>query len=449
MSELLLSIEELRSLCQKHETVIDALKKENASLKEQLVSFKHRKDSSNSSMPPSSDITKAKRTNSLRKPSGKKPGGQPGHKGTTLKMVENPDVTENHYPVVCENCGNGLSETPADFSGRRQIIDLPVIRQIITEHRVYSKKCQCGHCTKSSYPDWVKSPISYGASIQSLVAYLNTRQYLPVERMHEFLKEILNVGLSEGGICYLLNNMSKKAKSEYQRIKTAVIGSKVIGADETGANVNGENHWYWTFQNPEYTYIGVNRNRGYKAIMEVFGDNFDKATLVTDCWSSYFKTKAMNHQLCTAHLQRELIGLTQKYPHQTWTIKFNDLLLRAINLAKEHVQIPQNKINEIFADFEKLLNINSNPKYKEIIPFHKRMIKYKEYLFNFLSDSTIPPDNNASERAIRNVKVKQKVSGFFKSYKGAENYAILRSCIDTALKQGINPWAKLCLIAKS
>ena len=423
------------------------LKKENQDLKNQLISLKHRKDSSNSSMPPSSDMTKPKRTNSLRKTSGKKPGGQPGHKGSTLKMQENPDLTENHYPLVCEHCGSSLSESSAEFSGQRQIIDLPEIRQIVTEHRIYSKQCNCGHCTKSAYPDFVKSPVSYGANIQSLVAYMSARQYIPVERMHEFFKEILKVNLSEGGICYLLDKMAKKAEGEYLRIKTSVMQSKVIGADETGANINGNNHWYWTFQNPEYTFIGVHKNRGYKAIIDLFGNNFENSTLVSDCWPSYFKTNAMNHQMCTAHLQRELIGLTQKYPSQTWTIKFNNLLLRATKLTKQYTQVPTNKITEIYLEFEKLLKFKINSKWKELIPFFNRMIRYKKYLFNFLSDPSIPPDNNASERAIRNVKVKQKVSGFFKSFKGAENYATLRSCIDTALKQGVNPWLKLCEIA--
>ena len=389
------------------------LKKENQDLKNQLISLRHRKDSSNSSMPPSSDMTKPKRTNSLRKTSGKKPGGQPGHKGSTLKMLENPDLTENHYPLVCEHCGSSLSESSAEFSGQRQIIDLPEIRQIVTEHRIYSKQCNCGHCTKSVYPDFVKSPVSYGANIQSLVAYMSARQYIPVERMHEFFKEILKVNLSEGGICYLLDKMAKKAEGEYLRIKTSVMQSKVIGADETGANINGDNHWYWTFQNPENTFIGVHKNRGYKAIIDLFGNNFENSTLVSDCWPSYFKTNAMNHQMCTAHLQRELIGLTQKYPSQTWTIKFNDLLLRATKLTKQYTQVPTNKITEIYLEFEKLLKFKINSKWKELIPFFNRMIRYKKYLFNFLSDPSIPPDNNASERAIRNVKVKQKVSGFF------------------------------------
>lgn len=425
------------------------LQKENEDLRHQLRSLKHRKDSSNSSMPPASDMTKIKQTNSLRKSSGKKPGGQVGHKGSTLKMRDMADFTEKHFPSVCDNCGSSLSELSATFSGRRQIIDLPKIEPIVTEHQVYTKQCNCGYCTKSDYPDAVKSPVSYGANIQSLVAYLSARQYVPIERMHELLSEILNINLSEGGVCYLLNKVANKAEAEHVKIKKAVINSTVIGADETGANINGDNHWYWTFQTPEYTFIDVHKNRGYKAIIDLFGDNFDKCTLVSDCWSSYFKTNAKDHQICTAHLQRELIGLTQKYPNQTWTIKFNALILQALDLAKKQIQISKNETQLIEFKLDKLLKVKINPKWKEISTFLKRMVKYRKFVFNFLSHPSIPPDNNASERAIRNVKVKQKVSGFFKSFKGAKNYAVIRSCIDTAIKQGQNPWEYLCQIANS
>jgi transposase/regulator of replication initiation timing len=277
ISELLRSIEEVRNLCNKHENEIcvlksenkkmrasnkillkenktlkqenKRLKKENQELKEEIKSLKHKKNSSNSSMPPSSDIGREQSSRSLRKVSGKKSGGQIGHKGTTLKMIAYANHTEKYFPLVCENCGNNLSDLTADLSGRRQIIDLPRIAPIVTEHRIYSKQCNCGHCTKSNYPASVKAPISYGANIQSLVAYLSARQYVPVERMHEFLSEILNVNLSQGGICYLLNKMANKAETEHLKIKKAVMASSVIGADETGANINGDNHWYWTFQN--------------------------------------------------------------------------------------------------------------------------------------------------------------------------------------------------------
>lgn len=459
ISALLQSVEEIRSRCTNLETEVvelktentilrkenKALRKENKQLKEKVQKLEHKASSVNSSMPPSSDISKPKRTQSLRKSSGKKLGGQIGHKGSTLKMTKTPDQIKDYYPSKCKHCGGDLSNTSALFLGRRQIVDIPPIHQIITEHRVYSKQCTCGACTKSEYPEGIKSPISYGSNIQSLVAYLSARQYLPINRIHELFSDVLNVNISEGGICYLLDKMAKKAMQEYKRIGSSVIQERVVGGDETGANINGYNHWYWTLQNHLYTYIAIHKRRGFSAITELFGNNFENTCLVTDCWPAYFKTNARNHQLCLAHLQRELIGLSQKYPKQTWTLKFNNLLNKAYKLYQKNTNIPLESSKKILQEFNTLLNIK--PTDKSILAFYKRMIRYKEYLFNFLYDTSIPPDNNASERAIRNVKVKQKVSGLFKTFKGAENYAIFRTCIDTAIKQGIRPLAALNNIA--
>jgi len=146
--------------------------------------------------------------------------------------------------------------------------------------------------------------------------------------------------------------------------------------------------------------------------MNLFGYNFENATLLTNCWPSYFKTNAKNHQLCLVNLQRELIGLSQKDQTQTWTMNFDYLLFQAINLAKQYEKISLGKIKEIHLTYEKLMELKELIKCKAITPFFNRMIKYKKYLFNFLTKNNIPPYNNASERAIRNVKIKRKVSGF-------------------------------------
>ena len=238
ISKLLQSFEELSSRFKKLETEVIVLRienkrllKENKQLKERVATLEHKKNSSNSSMPPSSDMVKPKRTQSLRESSGKKLGGQLGHKGKTLKMHTTPDCVKDYYPTICEHCGKDLSEIEADFSGKRQIIDIPPIRQVVTEHRIYSKKCTCGTCTKSKYPQLVKSPVSYGSNIQALVTYLSARQYLPINRIHELFSDVLNVNISEGGICYLLDKMAKKGKLENDRIKAKVKQEKVIGAD--------------------------------------------------------------------------------------------------------------------------------------------------------------------------------------------------------------------------
>jgi len=280
-----------------------------------------------------------------------------GHAGNTLKMTDAPDQIKDYYPNVCKHCGRDLSGVAAKYSGRRQIIDIPPIHQIVTEHRVYSKQCNCGTCTQSKYPESVKSPVSYGSNIQALVAYFSARQYLPVNRMHELFSDVLNINISEGGICYLLDKMAKKGKTEYEKIKTAVMQQKVIGADETGANINGDNHWFWTFQSKLHTFVGIHKNRSFKAIEDLVGNNFDNACLVSDCWPPYFKTNANNHQLCLAHLQRELIGLSQIYPKQTWTLKFNNLIYKTYKLIQKFSSVPLELSKKILLECNSLLNI--------------------------------------------------------------------------------------------
>jgi len=422
------------------------LRLENNFLKQQLEKYQTPKNSSNSSKPPSSDFPKIQKTQSLRTPSGKKPGGQPGHEGTTLKMTNTPDTVQKHSPNYCTCCGEDLSGYLPYFIGRRQVIDIPPIKPIITEHHIFEVYCQCGHNNRASYPDGIVTPVSYGPGVQSLVSYLSVRQYLPVERITELLSSLFGLSLSTGGVCYLLEKVKQKAAPVYESIRQFVLKGRVIGADETGVNINGKNFWAWTFQNTRATYIAINKSRGTKAIDQIMPEGFGNNILVTDCWPSYFKENAAGHQLCTAHLLRELKFLTQKYPDNTWAPRFSKLIIDALQMSKEDQLAPQES-KEIIQTFQQLIKEPVNQKIKELVSFQKRMVKYSDYVFAFLDNHHIPPDNNASERAIRNFKVKLKVSNFFKSTAGSDGYAIIRSVIDTAIKNQQNPYEATRLIA--
>ncbi|MEN8249724.1 MAG: DUF6444 domain-containing protein [Bacteroidota bacterium] len=159
--------------------VIEGLKSENEELKSRLADYQAKKNSNNSSKPPSSDFGNIKKTKSLKKSSGKKVGGQPGHKGSSMKMVPDPDFTEEHHPSYCNCCGNGLSGIEPELFGKRQVVDMPEIRVTVTEHQVYKKACSCGCVSKGGYPTGVDAPVSYGKNTQALVAYLSARQYVP------------------------------------------------------------------------------------------------------------------------------------------------------------------------------------------------------------------------------------------------------------------------------
>jgi transposase len=427
------------------------LQRENDILKEKLAKYENPKNSNNSSIPPSKDENRPFKSKSLRKKTGRKPGGQKGHEGTTLKMVSDPNEIIDHTPEYCECCGKDLSDAPGEFVERKQVVDLPPIEPVVTEHRVYKKECDCGHVTMSSFPGGLQAPVSYGPMIESLTGYFHSRQYIPFLRMQELFRDIFSVPISEGGIHCLLNRLSTKALPLYHRIKDMIRTSRVVGTDETGARLNGKKIWVWTWQNDRITWLCGTNNRGYKTIEENFPEGFKESVFVHDCWRSHFQTDVHTHQLCTSHLLRELKYLEERYHHR-WPVRFGKLILEGIklkeNLAPGDYYQPVKERTALQNRLEKLLAYEIDEKLKELVSFRKRMLKYKDYIFTFLYHPKVPPDNNGSERAIRNVKVKQKISGQFKSWKGVENFMVLRSITDTALKNDQNVLRALKLIAK-
>ena len=430
---------------------IEELTNEVQYLKQRLSKYETPKNSNNSSIPPSKDENRPKRS-SLRERTGRKPGGQTGRKGTTLKMVESPDIIETHIPDYCSCCGKDINDIPHVFAGKRQVLDIPKIKLYVTEHQIFKRVCSCGHVTTSEFPAVANAPVSYGNNIESLIGYLHTRQYIPFKRMQEFFKDVFNVPISEGGIHYLLNKLVKKAEPAYEMIKQKLISNTgfAIGADETGVKVAGDKHWAWTWQNEEVTFITITDNRAQRSITENFENGFENAVLVHDCWRSHFNTKALSHQLCMVHLLRDLNYLTERYNHK-WSNVCKMLFKSSLDLKNKmnnvDYYIHNPKRTSIEKRLDRLLDYNLNPRHKELVTFQKRLIKYRKFIFTFLYHPKVPPDNNASERAIRNIKVKQKVSGQFKSPNGAFIFAVLRSITDTILKNDQNVLNSLKVIA--
>tara|TARA_R110002072_G_C7892808_1_gene528951 strand:- start:5 stop:1369 length:1365 start_codon:yes stop_codon:yes gene_type:complete len=427
---------------------LDVLEKENGAfrlriseLEERLAGYENPKNSHNSSVPPSKDENRPLKNRSLRTRSGKKVGGQPGHEGTTLKMAGSPDQVIDHKPGFCNCCGKDLSDRPEELLSKRQVVDIPVICPKYTEHRVFGKTCSCGHRNKPDFPENIRTAISYGANVQATIAYMHTRQYLPFERMGEFFRDVCNLPISQGTISNLLNGFALKAQPAYDLIAEKVWNEKVVGTDETGIKVNGKNNWFWTWQSKLSTYVVFSKNRGTATIDTNFPQGFKDAVLVHDCWASHFQTQCRTHQLCIAHLLRDLVFLEQRF-ESNWATDFKRLLYDALelkkNLNREQYKNPIPKRDKIETDLEALLENPLPEDQKKLRAFHKRMIKYKAYILTFLHHFNVPPDNNASERAIRNVKVKQKVSGQFKTENGAQIYAVIRSVTDTCIKNGQN-----------
>jgi transposase len=432
--------------------IVNSLKKENAILKDELKKCHTIKNSRNSSIPPSKDENRPKPNQSLRTSSGKKPGGQKGHKGATLKPSDNPDEIVKLIPDFCTHCGNSLFDIIGIKKGVRQIIDIPEIKPIYKEYQVFSKTCNCGHVTASDFPKNVNAPISYGENIEGHIAFFYARHYLPFDRMKKMFNNVFNIDISEGGLHYLLNKFVGKAHSTYEQIRNKVQLSSVIGSDETGVKVNGNKHWFWTWQTDKLTFIAHSDKRGGIAINENFPNGFPNATLVHDGWKPQINTPANLHQLCLAHLQRDLKYLNQLYPKNNWGNSF-------LKLLYDSLQVKRKMNNENYNDnhipkmniYKRLKQLLTKPPpfiHKKLLTFYNRMIRDEKYLFTFLEFPNVPPDNNASERAIRNVKVKQKISGQFKTASAAHNFAIIRSVIDTILKNNQNVLKGLATIAK-
>lgn len=435
------SYQEILKLVHELQKEVTELRKENAVLKARIHELEHPKNSNNSSIPPSKDDNRPKKNQSLRKKSEKKTGGQKGHQGYTLEMTSSPDKVINHIPIVCSECGRDLSEIESNITDKRQVVELPPIQPIYIEHRKHAKLCSCGCLNKAGFPFGVNAPIQYGGNIENIVAYLNVGQYLPYKRISSMLGNLFNLPLSQGSIKNMIARFAEKSLPVYEKIRKEIESSNVVGADETGAKMNGEKWWFWTWQNEKATYITASDNRAFRTIEDNFPRGFENATLVSDRYGAHLKTKANAHQICMSHLCRDfdyLIELTNASPIKRLKLLLHDALLLKKQMQPEEYHQPNMIRNFIRKETFKLIDGDHGSEHKKVKSLLKKLRKCKSYIYEFLYNEHIPPDNNGSERAIRNVKVKQKVSTMFKTEQGITNYAIIRSVFDTCIKRGIN-----------
>lgn len=442
-------IERLNKIIIDLQKIISGQDKAIEQLKARLDNYENPRNSRNSSIPPSHDFSRPPRTRSLREPSNKKRGGQPGHEGKTLEMAEKPDKVIEHIPLYCTCCGLDISQLQAEFVERRQEVVLPEIKPVVIEHQVFQRTCKCGHKMIAGFPSGITPGISYGANVESLAAYMNVRQYVPFQRLAEIFHHVFNIPVSQGSLVRIINRVAEKAVPAYELIRKRVETAKVNGGDETGMKINGQKGWFWTLQGNLFTFIIASLNRGAQTLDKHFSNGFAFSVLVHDCWRCYFKVPALAHQICLTHLLREFNHVNECY-NLKWATDFKQLLVESIAFKKTLLPQDYHKTISQRTEFEqrldKLLEEPLNKEHPIAISLQNRLLKYRQHVFTFLCHHQVPPDNNGSERAIRNVKVKQKISGQFKTLEGAENFAILRSVIDTAIKNNINPLYSLSQI---
>ena len=398
------------------------------------ISGKPEKNSSNSSVPPSQESIAARelrRTKSLRKPSGKPSGGQPGHKGSTLKSVATPDRIIEHEPLYCKCCGRPLGGVGYRKIRTTQVIDLKFVVET-SEHQYFEKVCQCGCVNNCDAPN---CRIKYGDNIRALVTYLNVVQCIPFKRIAELISDLCGQKISEGTVQNILKENSTKADAAYEEIRKRIECAPVVGADETGAAVGKELHWNWIFQNDLLTYVYQMKSRGQQAIDSKFPKGLPNSTLVTDRHRSYFNMNVKDHQVCLAHLLRNAEYLNELDTKQDWSRRFIHLITQAIDLRRAG-DITKRKIKVLNTKMKNLLGESLTHLDDEFESFKKGILKVKDYLFTFLTDPHVPYENNASERGVRKIKIKQKVSGCFRTDGGADDFAKLHSIAETAMKNG-------------
>ena len=411
------------------------------------------KDSRNSSKPPSSDGLKKPRTRSLRKKSGRRSGGQKGHKGHTLKMVEEADHIEVHQISTCPNCATDLRPVEPCRRERRQVFDVPPVRVEVTEHQAEVKVCpKCGKQVKGEFPPDVTQPVQYGPRLKSQACYLNSYQLIPLARTRELLGDFYGHRPAEAFVLDADSAVLDHIEVSLDTIKQQLIAADVVHFDESGLRVEGQLNWLHVASTERLTYYSVQRRRGQEGMQDIGILPEFKGRAVHDHWRSYFTFGNCQHALCNAHHLRELQFIVEQY-EQPWAQEMAQLLLeikvKVEATSPEQMSLPLEHLSRFGQRYDELVAQGSgaNPPPSEPPPKKRgrkkqsppknlldRLQQHKSQILAFMHEFSVPFDNNLAERDIRMVKVKQKISGAFRTHAGAETFCAIRSYISTARK---------------
>lgn len=420
------------------------------------------KNSSNSSKPPGSDgLKKGPKTSSQRGKSDKKPGGQIGRVGKTLEQVENPDQVIIHSPLVCEGCGSNLSEIEIASTEKRQVFDVPRPDVNVTEHRSETKKCPCcGETSKGSFPDNVRAPVQYGECVQALVAYFQHQHLIPVERVCQIFSDLFDITISPGTCSKIDQKLFQKLASFEINLKAHLLASRILHFDETGMRCSKKLHWVHVTSSESATFYGIHAKRGQEAIDEFNLLPKFKGTAIHDHWFPYFAYTQVVHGLCNAHHLRELTFIEEQEKEE-WASEMKKLLLKAKKLVESNFEkgsLPEEIRAEIEKEYATIalkgliyhielppLPINNRGKRKQRAGKNllDRLVDKLDCVLGFIYDFTVPFTNNLGEQDIRMMKVKQKISGCFRTLEGGKVFCRIRSYISTARKQGWQIWDAL------
>jgi len=438
---------------------VDSLTQTIKELQEQI-----NKNSKNSSKPPSSDGLKKPPVNkdrSLRGKSGKKQGAQDGHNGVHLSVLADPNEVKHHMHSDCSNCPyHDSCLEKACVKETRHELDTDFSVNVIAHELILVKECPMHGGTKQgTFPKDIKATVQYGKNLQALVVALNTVGAVSVNRTHEILSSVFNIPLATGTIKNMVTRCADFLSDTYEEIKKRMIALGLIHCDETGTRVEGKTWWVHNASDSLFTFLSINKKRGWLGMNDAGILPEFQGIIVHDCWSSYWKYTDCEHAICCAHLLRELNGIEENYPEQTWAKEFKTLLLEMKKVkdkavAKEKEAVSYYYLHKFDKRYDEIIKkaYEDNPlpestgkkrgrkKKTKVLNLISRLDNYKASVCLFVKNLCVPFDNNQAERDLRMIKVKTKVSGCFRSEEGAQEYLTIMSYIGTAHKNGINAY---------
>jgi transposase len=418
----------------------------------------------NSSRPPSSEgLDKPPPRRSLRKKTGRKPGGQDGHDGSTLAQVARPDREVRHEPGCCGRCGAGLAGRPVTGVERRQVFDLPDVAVTVTEHQLIERVCRCGQRTKGMATSGAEAPVQYGPRIAAIIVYLYAGQFLSKDRTAQALAELFGIPLSSGTVAGITARAAGRLDGFLERVRDNIAAAEVAGFDETGFRVDGRLHWVHCARTGKYTLFMVHPKRGRQA-MEAMGILPSFAGIaVHDAWAPYDTYTGPDHQLCCAHALRELQAVTDAAPPGQWCwatqaaealTMMQDLVREAIGQGRDAID-PAALAAQVHLYRSAALAgasqtaARSGTLMKKHNALARRLLDRQDDYLRFTQNWRVPPDNNGCERDIRMTKVKQKVSGCLRALTGARQFCAIRSYLSTAAKHGLGFFNALILLTEA
>ena len=404
-------------------------------------------NSGNTSRPPSSDPPQASRRRRAE-PSGRAPGGQPGHERHVrmVQPVEEVDVIVDHWPATCEQCQQPLAPDPAlevDEPRRHQVSDIPPVRVEVTEHRRHGVRCPaCGHTTVAPLPSEVPAG-AFGPRLQAIIALLSGRFRISRREVVELSDELFGLRISLGAVDDLCRATGVVLAEPVAEVSEAVRPAAHVNVDETGWKLRGQRYWLWVAVAAMATLFVISPSRGRKVLHDLIGADYP-GYVGSDRYSAYSALPPERRQVCWAHLRRDFQSLVD-YGGRATLIGRLALSLTARLFHRWH-QVRDDpvawagfaaEIGPLKAEFRALLEVGEQSPVDKVSGLCRSLLKVWPALWTFTIVPGLEPTNNSAERAVRPGVLWRKGSFGTQSDAGSHFVARMLTVAATARQQGV------------